>query len=116
MVGRSLMPYLRGEPLSSRPVLAEASEKGGVALRGDDFKYVALEGGELYDLRSDPGERHNLCPEEPARCAQLAAEVAEVATRGQRDDRALPPRKPVELDAATRDRLRALGYAEEGER
>jgi len=113
MVGRSLMPYLRGEPQSTRPVLAEASGQGGVALRGDDFKFVALKGGELYDLRSDPDERHNLCPEEPARCAEFAAEVAAL---GQADDGALPPREPVELDAATRDRLRALGYAEGSER
>lgn len=109
MAGRSLMPQLRGEVLASRPVLAQASERGGVALRGDDFKFVALAGGELYDLRADPDERHNLCRSEPLRCASLDDEVHALS---QSSDPPLLPPKPVELDAVTRDRLRALGYAE----
>ena len=62
----------------------------------------------LYDLASDPGERHNLSVSEPELVADLLAKLerlhatAEAATK---DATATPELSPDELDA-----LRSLGY------
>jgi arylsulfatase A-like enzyme len=104
--GRSLTPLLRGDPLPERPAVIEnmlfAEERIGV--RTATHKLVRWADGreELYDLRSDPGER--------GAAAELAlvsglGELAEVptfflATGGD----------PARDDPAAAHALRALGY------
>lgn len=59
--GRSLLPALSGGTLVKRPVHAEFSNIK--ALRTEDWKlvhYLPAAHGELYHLREDPHELHNL--------------------------------------------------------
>jgi arylsulfatase A-like enzyme len=72
MDGRSVLSALRGEALASRDELlyeyyweyAFPHTPTTFALRGDRYKYIFYHGiwdtNELYDLVSDPMERHNL--------------------------------------------------------
>ncbi len=70
MQGRSLIPVARGEEESWRQdwLFMEQYPEGGrppiLAVRGERWKYVRAAGEaveeELFDLVSDPGERHNL--------------------------------------------------------
>lgn len=63
---------------------------------------------ELYDVRVDPDERRSVAAEQPGVLAALRAEVAAWQQRLERDAVREVPR--AELDPATRDRLRLLGY------
>jgi arylsulfatase len=63
---------------------------------------------ELYDLRVDPGELHDLAPQQAERVAALRAEL------GRRLGEAGPPPKRFapELDPTSQEQLRALGYTQ----
>jgi arylsulfatase A-like enzyme len=77
MEGRSLMPLMRGERLSSKPVFSMNFErnksldpitKGIVAVWEGDYKLVYyLEGNRssLFNLKEDPDELNNLVDEKP---------------------------------------------------
>jgi hypothetical protein len=69
---------------------------------------------ELYDLAADPGERTNLCTSAPARCVPFREQAAAWETTLETARARLGPKNPASatIDAQTRDRLRALGYAE----
>lgn len=70
--GRSVLPALRGEPMADDSELlyeyywefAFPHTPTVFALRGDRYKYIFYHGvwdiNELYDLETDPRERHNL--------------------------------------------------------
>ena len=62
----------------------------------------------LYDLRGDPAEAHDLAPQQPERVAALRAELS----RRLADMGPPPKRVAPEIDAASKEQLRALGYAE----
>jgi arylsulfatase A-like enzyme len=135
--GRSLLPLLRGEKVEARPGVF--AQRGAIAngpevrrlpqedagdLSGEQYawietrwKYLHHERGadELYDLESDPHETRDLLadaadaasspPPEAARLREtLLRRLAELASR-----RAATELAP-ELDAQTREELRALGY------
>jgi arylsulfatase A-like enzyme len=61
---------------------------------------------ELYDRAQDPGEQRNVADENPLVVRDLAARLARHTAAGP-----APTRDAGRLDQATRDRLRALGYA-----
>ncbi len=63
-------------------------------------------GDELYDLQADPGETRDIAADYP----ELAERLAEAGEEIRR--RRSPERQAVELDQATREELRALGYME----
>ena len=85
--GRSVLPALRGEPMESPGELlyeyywehAFPHTPTTFALRGERYKYIYYHGvwddQELFDLETDPDERHNLIhlPEH----RELAAEMAD---------------------------------------
>jgi len=128
--GASLRPLWEGEDHEPRQAFTEAVNEPyeSKSLRGDGHKYILSfdwnqvdEHGraavpeppdivELYDLRSDTGEKHNLMidpgPEATALGARFDAELRTVATerRGESAD--------VLLDAETLEQIKALGYAE----
>jgi arylsulfatase len=72
---------------------------------------ASAEQTELYDLAADPGERRNLYggPSDP-RAAVLKRAMDAVVAKLSREGRATSSTGPVELDAETREQLRALGY------
>ncbi len=67
------------------------------------YKYIDLPIPELYDLQTDPGETKNLVAAEPERLDLMRS----VLSRQRADDRGV---KRGGEDAATIERLRALGY------
>lgn len=83
--GRSLWPHLHGQG-GHDEVIGEYLGEGAVAplvmIRRGDFKFIHSPGDpdQLYDLRRDPLERHNLATE-PAHAALLQALRQETAAR-----------------------------------
>jgi arylsulfatase A-like enzyme len=119
--GRSLLPLLAGEgPLPPRQAFAEgtnirAHEKR--ALRTPRFKFVLWEKRkangedegryELFDLRADPREQHDLFGRHPEQAARLKAEI-ERRVRGA--DAVRDEEVPAGVDEELRKQLEALGY------
>jgi arylsulfatase A-like enzyme len=78
--GHSLMPLLKGQPATPRPLFwhyPHYSNQGGrpsAAVRDGDWKLIrAFEGNlpELYDLSKDVSEKENLADREPDRLREL---------------------------------------------
>ena len=109
--GKSLLPAMTGprgttaaptyfEALSASLTRAWAPLDGIVA---DSMKYIELPIPELYDLKADPNELHNLAPSQPARVEELRSRLHQL--RGPRVSVA-----PSVESTETRERLRSLGY------
>ena len=116
---KKLLPLLQG-PGDGRSVRAELSQGDTGAARhalavvnGDEKLIVTQPNGVfrekplLFDLARDPGERSPNPPE-------LAARILPAYKAARRTQRAIGARAGTgergDIDAATRDRLRALGY------
>jgi arylsulfatase A-like enzyme/Tfp pilus assembly protein PilF len=110
--GRSLLPLINGRRVapadSYLEALSASLNRGWAPLHGvldtDRMKYVDLPIPELYDLRRDPSEQHNLAgsrPEDLERLRLLLGRVSE-------GDVGVGAR--VREEQATLERLRALGY------
>lgn len=69
-----------------------------------DTKYIDAPRPELYDLDADPGETCNLAAERPDDVGVLKAMLAEFPSG--------PDGSPPEIDPATREALRSLGYVD----
>jgi arylsulfatase A-like enzyme/Flp pilus assembly protein TadD len=100
-----------GLSAAGRPVYFEALEanltRGWAPLTGvvsGDWKYIDLPLPELYDLRADPGEEHNLVEREPARRDTLRRALAQLVAA--RPGAAVP----AAVDGEVAARLRSLGY------
>jgi arylsulfatase A-like enzyme len=129
LAGRDLGAGLAGgEPPEAAVFIVTAYPNQMTAVRRGDWKlvhtppppdplpgggwrlfYAKAEGWALYDLARDPGETRDLSAAEPARTAALRDEL----TRWEKENllsRQL--REPPPVDAATEERLRALGYAD----
>ncbi len=117
--GRSLLP-LAGTPAAPADVLLELEPTGqridlrrhAAGLVHDDAKLLVPPHGAptAYELRNDAGETRPDPPDLAAEAAALRARLSEwqrvLATR------AAPSAETMPLDADTRERLRALGYAD----
>ncbi|MFC1718633.1 sulfatase [Candidatus Poribacteria bacterium] len=71
MEGRSMMPYLEGQPIAPREFVF-CEDNYQIMMRGQDYKmvyYIGQEEGELYDLKGDPGELWNLWSD--GECSEL---------------------------------------------
>jgi len=81
MEGRSLLPILKDEPATNRPIFFE--HEGNRAVRDGEWKLVALdnEPWELYDFDHDRSELHNRAGQHPEIVARLAEEWDLWATR-----------------------------------
>jgi len=110
--GQSLVPLLDAEPETPGEVYGESRYGqlgyGWAPLRfliHDRLKYIAAPRPELYDLRADPQEIHDLSASRPA-------EAAAMLERLERIEAALVPVgvQEVDLDATSRAKLEELGY------
>jgi tetratricopeptide (TPR) repeat protein len=85
------------------------SSFGWSPLRGleqGDYHYIEAPRPELYNVRSDPRELHNLIAEQPATAATLKQRLAERVMRAPVQSAGA---RPAADDAVT-EKLRALGY------
>lgn len=114
--GASLRPRIFGEkPRGARRVYAETLmprlEFGWSELRmvrDERFKYIQAPRAELYDLREDPGESHNLLAEQPRRVAEMSGLLEQwVASTGQGEG---PAQAARQLSPEEEEKLRSLGY------
>ena len=112
--GRSLLPLAAGgtgEITSSYfESLSASLNQGWAPLRGlfdGRFKYIDLPLPELYDLDQDPKELKNLVATEPAVLDRLRTALAREREKDRGSNRG-------EEDAATLEKLRALGYVAAG--
>lgn len=80
-------------------------------IRTDRVKYIWASDGkhELYDLKADPGEQHNIIAERP----QIAAALDQRLTKWRNSfEAATPIDEHPEFEEEVKARLRALGYLE----
>jgi arylsulfatase A-like enzyme len=119
--GRSLLPALRGEPLAARPLIAEVRGRVGASegpdLRAvwlDDHKAILDEASgrwQVFDLRTDPREQHDLGNEGAGTVEKAKRVLAWYETLGA--ERAARAKGETHApDGETRQKLRALGYVE----
>jgi len=114
--GASLAREILGKGAASeRPVYSETyyprDSFGWSELRclsTDGFKYIQAPHPELYDLRKDPQELHNLYDER----ADIAAGLRDQLSRIERADSASAPTAPARqsLPPETLENLKSLGY------
>jgi arylsulfatase A-like enzyme/tetratricopeptide (TPR) repeat protein len=78
------------------------------ALRDGIFLYVAAPHPELFDIKADPRQEHNLAPERASTVARLSTELAELTARSSAKD--IDAKRPETIDPETQARLAALGY------
>lgn len=116
--GASFAPQLTGQPVPTRPLYLEStysqlhygwSELEGVVADGWKYVEAASAGGrgELYELASDPNERHDRISDQPQRVQRLR-ELLDSFRR--REARQAPDTPKQELTADVRKELEALGY------
>lgn len=124
----SLAPAFEGKP-AGLPVISEVyanpapNTRTAPLLRSDvryrsyrvgKEKIISLSSGEtyLFDLAKDPGEEHNLVPENPERTRELEQELADWSSLlGLPSLKAAVDASDVpELDPEARKRLEGLGY------
>ncbi len=114
LAGLSRARLLRGgeDDCDPVPLIAESPAYGpdGASVTWRDLKLIRRVDGVrlLYDLRRDPGERHDLAGERPGAVAALAAMLDTELAGGL----TTPSGEPLEYDEETERQLRALGYLE----
>jgi arylsulfatase A-like enzyme len=117
--GQSLLPVLQGQEATLRPIYTESparrSSYDDKSLREGDYKLVynvKLDQAELYNLREDPGEEHDLSAAEPQRTTTMRDELRAWTARTMETWASLPHARGQieELDAAMEEALRQIGY------
>lgn len=105
VAGRSLLLPANDHPRTSFfEALSAHLDYGWAPLRGvleDEQKLIVLPIPELYDLKTDPGEQHNLYVSQRGVAQQLARRIPEESS--------WPP-AAGEISAEDAERLRSLGY------
>ncbi len=114
--GRSLLPSLQGKPGEpNRSLYGETflprlhfnwSELRGV--ENAKYHFIDAPRPELYDLKNDPGETHDLFSEKKAVAAEMRAKLADLI-RDYSAEKEMAEK--TGLDPALMERLKSLGYA-----
>ena len=117
-LGLPTPPELQGKLLSStepRSVFSEAiipKEDFYLApvhsLKDQDYAFYYSSDLELYDLRADPQEKHNLAETQPERVARYLDRIQLLLDDAAKDS------QRVSVDQATIEMLRSLGYVADG--
>src|SRR5512146_1069704 len=76
------------------------------SMESGDYHYIEAPRPELYNVRTDPGEVHNLIAEQPATAAVLKEKLKERAAQTG----TIHPDKAAAADEEVTEKLRALGY------
>ena len=131
--GRSLLPLLQGQPLEETMAFAELNNARLLAILKWGYKYLSeysedplapqkssgISGQksvirqELYDLKRDPGEAHNLAASRPDLLNLFYKEketFMEFASRFRQTRFRDQDANRIMLDDSRREQLRALGY------
>jgi choline-sulfatase len=102
---------------TTQPIYAEslhAHDSFGWAplrsIRENDLKYIEAPKPELYNLRSDPGEKINILDKNPAEARRLRGELGKLLARYS----AQHPPAPANVTPETRALLGSLGYLAPG--
>jgi arylsulfatase A-like enzyme/predicted Zn-dependent protease len=115
--GATLRPALGGQPIELL-ALAETwypryhygwSEL--TAVRDGQFKFILAPRRELYDLRKDPAEQHNLAAADPVRADAFERGLRALVAGTKRADVVSTPQA---MTPEVEQRLRALGYVSGG--
>ncbi len=113
MQGESLLAFIK--PFKSYPrkyVLSFfTNPKDWIAIRAKDWKLIYNNANELelYNLRDDPMEQHNLITKRPDKFRQLKQELDNFIKCSTPSN---PPRKGSPLTEEAKEHLRSLGYAQ----
>jgi arylsulfatase A-like enzyme/Flp pilus assembly protein TadD len=114
--GHSLLELVKNGYSPSRDVYSESSyahDKFGWAalrsLRREDFQYIDAPHPELYDLKHDPAELHNLLPGQSALAASYRERLATLLATYRSVPAAGAPASTATLPGSA-ESLRALGY------
>jgi arylsulfatase A-like enzyme len=113
--GTSLRPLLTGTvpdlQLTAYGETRELRNLFGASIlrfvREGDWKYIHKVEPELYDVRNDPGESNNLASAHPEIVDALRSRLRGLIAEAP----AAPAGASIAIDAETRSRLNALGYA-----
>ena len=115
MKGQSLIARLRGKNLKAPDSLVETfypRENFGwaelVGLISERWKYIQSPRPELYDLKSDPGEREDLAASSAAKAGELRKSLEQELLGSSAGDRPASERTGVRPE--DQERLRSLGY------
>jgi arylsulfatase A-like enzyme len=95
------------------PSYTQATVKHWEAMREGSWKLITVAEGErteLYDVATDPGETTNVAAREPARAGEMRKELARWREDAHRLAANFRPGGQATVEAAARERLRALGY------
>jgi choline-sulfatase len=113
--GRGLMGTMLGQ---SRPAAAPAYSETWypaqfgwsplASIRREDAKYIRAPRPELYNLRTDAGEKNNVVPQQSALAGELKSALAKLESTYTDRDAGKSAR--LELSSQQLDELRALGY------
>lgn len=118
--GKSFMPLLQGEPWHPIPAYLSVTgipadlEIHGIRTKNFKYTYNPVNPGfphELYNLREDPNETHNIAEKYPGRCEELQQQIAGLVPRKTHTSSPLTL-TAVEADEKirTEKHLRGLGY------
>lgn len=110
--GNSLLPAVLGRATRPYSLSRCAGEQPKYGLREGDMKLVyhtARDSAELYDLRADPRERHDLSAERPVEAACYRQALGRLLLEMRRGPRP-SVQAEAELSPEQRENLKALGY------
>ena len=79
----SFLPLLKGSAAPTRPHAISCASAGIPGLRVGNWKYIATQPAQLYDLAADLGETKNLAGEQPARVTEMKALLEKLITDGR---------------------------------
>lgn len=79
----SFLPLLKGSSAPTRIHAISCAAAGTPGLRVGNWKYIATQPAQLYDLAADLGETKNLAPEQPERVAEMKALLEKLIADGR---------------------------------
>lgn len=115
MSGRSFLPELLGEGQSAPRATASQFMTGVRAVAIGRLKLIqrGLENGALYDVKTDPGETHDIAKARPIALRYARSVLGLTLAQNTQTPSGKPRvhlRESTKIDAETEAQLRALGY------